>query len=1431
MLRCCSSLLCAVTSTEVTFRRALGSQSTLLDLIPVKKPMIEGSLRWFVEENIEVVLVSGVKGISPDAVTEHVRRRAVHLLRQYGEGDAVKGCQALRRCIEESRTVRGLLHRLDLQVRLRLWNSTTKVEGETLSPSPVSPARVADDIELQEECGETLYCSVYGTDAWEPYRHEQHIGDVSTSPSVPCVRELLREALRIVQGDAEMRGRRFAAAVCHEAHLLFSTGTSVTSLHDGTFFLWERASKGDGHFVVEDPALRCLECSTRYTVEMEFLHYEKDAIDTFGITAGTWLLHDDAENVEKRDVPLSMLKDKAGLLHRSRCSEVLSHQTEPLAESRIKSVEDAGSVVRMKTCKEGEFASTLLRSLCSQQILQTLLFYASTEMLCGRLAPVRAEDFVRSCGRLDVDCWLSERGQPITVPMAPRYLLHPDPLLFLLECLPLEFGTRGASSISVGSLRFECHLAITASGRMSTAVGGFSSAATAVSALVPWHLTTFRRPVVVEPAQHLQHKSQTLGSILAAADETRLTDSRGTSDESLQTTSPFAVETIDMEATLKKMGVVSGKFTQDFMEYCDAEGRSIFRFEHMDTLQGIERFVRRLRRSQSACFTSIFVYNNRRALSSIVWRAFAGITPHKLPPYMRRIRIPVPLVSGKFFAIRFFGLLEQEQREYALLSILERYSKDPAQWPLKGPLPCFFNRWRLTRGVIEAILRHDALFRYTLERASVQGQEGKFLLRFYSGDAKTHEAQLEEKRLLPQMRRCLVQYVARWDVQVPSVETNAFLLAEVRSNLSFTCRGFVASLLQNSELLQQKDRETSLELYIIEGVRIRLCAGSFAKQEEAKEVLSRMFLEQHFPELLPVVHQLQRVNGVLSRHTGGKEMLFHCCDNTSERRGYRWELQAVADDARTGTGTVTVLDAAEGASRLDALMALLDKVDCAREAAALYPVARKAKTPATPALVQTIEEYQALLAQRRGMQRITHDYDAERNVLTVRGISDHGDVAGNSATILCVIPLGEVGSVGDIMHRYYRRELGLTDPPLFKTPEELRAVPLKSMYDLCQIHFALPLPPLEDAIDASQEKTGWRVELRLPAKLFALQGLRNVEYVYWGRGKREGRRNVVCNFYMALHGDPPAAVRRILSEALSGGMPSTDSVPSSATVLPATDKRNDIAMNQHTPNNSGGGSSSSSSKAMMGAAGSGDYVKDNNATSRGMCVGQGDTCMYTELMGIICSHFRPHVGHDGVVEFRLSYITGFTGRYVSSSAQGGKWVDLFNVPFRTTIWLPLQLLAVLLSCARRLVPDEELEASLLRSASSWPSLFLDTAQSERRFCTTFLRRYLGLWTFEENDVGVQGEVPGSIYLVERIRRVRGGGFEASLSLLQTPLPPTVTTFSRTLASHRAATVPRAEANMWGAVLQHLPELNAVQPEDADKAVFRAIVRVATDMMV
>ncbi|RNF27260.1 uncharacterized protein Tco025E_00451 [Trypanosoma conorhini] len=1427
MLRCCSSLLCAAASTEVTFRRALGAQSTLLDLVPVKKPMIEGSLCWFVEENIEVVLVSGVKGISPDAVTEHVKRRAVHLLQRCGGGDAAQGCQTLRRCIEEARVTRSLLHRLDLQVRLRLWSSATGEAGEEEEAPlslPVPPTRAAADAGARGGGGGALHCSVYETDAWEPHRHQRHVREVSTSPSVPSLCDLLREALRIVRLDAEGKGRRFAAAVHQEAHLLFSTATSATAPHDGVPSLHEAASKRADRFFAKDPALRCLLCPTPYTVEMEFLLYGKDSRGSSGITAGRWLLHDEAENVERCDVPLATLKDKAGLLHRGRCSEVPRHQPEPIAESTIRSLEEAGDVVCVKSCKDGEFASALLRSLCSQPLLQSRIIHASAaEMLCGRFAPVRAGDFVRSCGRLDIDAWLSERGRPLTVPMAPRYLHHPNPLLFLQECLPLELGTRAALPACVGSLHFGYHLAITASGRVSTAVGGFISAAAAVSALLPWHLACPPRPAVAEAVHHPQHNSQPSGGFFAGTEEARPTGARGGApDEHLGTSSPVSVEAIDAEATLKGLGVVSGKVTQGVVEYSDAAGRSVLRFEQMDTLQGIERFVRCLRRSHSACFTTISVYSRKRASSTVVWGAFAGMAGQKLPPYVRRIRIPVPLVSGEFFAIRYCGLLELEQREYALLSILERYSKDPTRWPLRCPVPCFFNRWRLTRGILEALLRHDPLFRYTLERVSEQGQDGKFLLRLYSGDAKTHEAQLDEERLLPEVRRCLVQYAARWDVQVPPIETVAFLLGEVRKNLSFTCRGFVAALLHNSEVLQQRGREASLELHIIEGARIRLSVASCATQEAVKEALSRIFLEKQFPELLPAVHQLQRVNNVLARNPGGRETLFRCYDNASEGRGYRWELQALTDDA----GTVTLLEAAEGASRLDALAALLDKIDGAGEAPPLCPAASGAATSAAPALAQTIERYQALLAQRRGLRRVMHDYDVKRNLLTVRGLSDHAGAAGGNATVLRVIPLGEGVSVGDVLHRYYRGELHIVNPPPSKADEQLRLLPLPSIYKLCQAHFTLPLPPLEDALVASQEKGGWRVGLRLPAVLFALQGPQYVEYVYRGRGKQEGKRGVVRNFYLALHGDPPAAVRRILSEGLSADALPTDSLPPSASGAPTTHTRKVTVLNHHLLHKSNGGGSSCRGRAAD--AESGSCNKDEDATRPGMRVGRGDTCMYSEITGLICSQLRPHVGYDGVVECRLSYITGFTGRYVSTPAQHEKCVELFNVPFRATVWLPLQLLAVLLSCARRLVPDDELEALLLRRASSWPSLFLDTTQNERLFCTTFLRRYLGLWTFEENDVGAQVAVPGSLYLVERTRRIRAGCFEASLSLLQTPLPPSSTTFSRTLASHKAATTPRAETNMWGAVLQHLPELSAVQAEDADNAVLRVIMRHAVD---
>ncbi|KAF8300775.1 hypothetical protein TcYC6_0056660 [Trypanosoma cruzi] len=1424
MLRCCSSLFCAAVSTDALFRRAFGSQSILIDLIPVKKPMIEGSLSWFVEENIEIVLVSGVRGTCSDAVTENVKRTAVHLLQQCGDGDAVKGCHTVRRCIEGARATRNLLHRLDLQVRLRIWGPMVMMMmmmEESSSSSLPTKAAVAAKVRSEGERKGELHCSVYEADAWDPYRNERQIMDVSKSPSVQSLCDLLREALRILRRDAEVKGRQFALASCQEAKLLLTTATPVASIYSDICFPQGKIWGETGGAFSKDPVLRNLLCPTTYAVDMEFLRYERDDASAFGIIAGKWAIHDDAGNTERCDVPLMTLRDRAGLMHQGRCHELVRQETEILDDSAIKSLEDAGSFVRTKNLRDPEIVSTLLCSICSQPLLQILLFHVSCDILCGQLAPTKAEDFVASCGRVVIDAWLSEWGHPVTVPMAPRCLKYPNPFLFLQECLPLEFGTRAMMLASVGSLHFGYHLAVTAGGRVSTIVGGFSSAATALSTLFPWHVATPQRSfAVVEPTHHGQKNTQTSSNSQARKEEKGPSKSRKTSNEHAEATPSFVVEVIDMEATLRAMGVASGKFIQDVVEYSDASGRTLFRFEQMDSLQGIERFVKRLRRSQSPCFASIFVHNNKRAPALLLWRAFAGISAHKAPHYIKRIRIPIPLVSDEFFSIRFSGLLEMEQKDYALLSILERYSKDPKQWPLKRLSPCFFNLWRLTRGIIEAILRHDPLFCYTIKSASVEVQNNEFVLCFYSGDEKTHETHIKEKCFLQEVRRCFAQYAARWDIEVPSVETMAFAFMEIRKSLSISFRAFVTAFLQNSVMLLQKESKASLKLQIVDEVRINLCSASFAQNEPVKEMLSKTFLAEQFPEALPLVHLLQRAHTFLLPSTGEGETFFRCQD-TAERPGFRWELQKISG----GVENVTVLDAAEGSSRFEALKALLEKIAGKGEGESFRAALGKGKAvPTSLAFARTIEDYQEVLAQKLGMKKIIHEYDVKSKLLIVKGVYDKELATGTKESIIRVISLGKLCSVGDIIHRYYRRELHLANPPLLEDHEQLRTASLEWIYKLCQTHFALPLPPLEKSIVIQPENKGWKVVLRLPARLFALGISNYVEYAFWGRGKSEGKRGVLCVFYKAIYGEAREEVERVLSQAHCGEPFSRDGFSTFTKGSSTAEKRNNTVIPQQLQKSNNG------SRGIIAADGKSSSVKNGSGTARiGAVSNLGANCMYAEIMGLISSQFRPHVGYDGVVECHLSHITGFTGRYVCSPVQEGKLVGLFGVPLRATMWLPFQILAVLLSCARRLVPDEKLEALILRNAASWPSLFLDTAQSERLFCTTFLRRYLGLCIFEENDLDERAAVPGTLYLVERTRQIRVDCFEASLSLLQTPLPPSLTTFSKIIASHKAATISRAESTMWGIVLQQLPRLDAVQAEDFDKAFLQAVMRSANEI--
>ncbi|KAG8338837.1 hypothetical protein ERJ75_001164300 [Trypanosoma vivax] len=156
MFRHCLAQLCAATSVEVLFRRVMGQQSMALDVVPIKKPLVEGSLSWFIEEGIEIVLVSGVSSVSHETVTEEVKRRAMRLLQRCGDGDALHGCASVKRCMDRLAAVQLLLRRIDLQMRVQL--SSPDANG---SPTLLVGRTSYEDADNAS----ALHCRVYGTDS------------------------------------------------------------------------------------------------------------------------------------------------------------------------------------------------------------------------------------------------------------------------------------------------------------------------------------------------------------------------------------------------------------------------------------------------------------------------------------------------------------------------------------------------------------------------------------------------------------------------------------------------------------------------------------------------------------------------------------------------------------------------------------------------------------------------------------------------------------------------------------------------------------------------------------------------------------------------------------------------------------------------------------------------------------------------------------------------------------------------------------------------------------------------------------------------------------------------------------------------------------------------------------------------------------------
>nr|CCD11703.1 unnamed protein product [Trypanosoma congolense IL3000] len=433
----------------------------------------------------------------------------------------------------------------------------------------------------------------------------------------------------------------------------------------------------------------------------------------------------------------------------------------------------------------------------------------------------------------------------------------------------------------------------------------------------------------------------------------------------------------------------------------------------------------------------------------------------------------------------------------------------------------------------------------------------------------------------------------------------------------------------------------------------------------------------------------------------------------------------------------------------------------------------------------TIACYQRMLAEQRGFSHVVHEYDAASDTLTVKGFPKNGsNSSGDSPVVIRVVALKKRFPLIFSIHRYYRTELGLPDIPRRWDEGRMRILSIREIYKECDSHFSSPLPPEGDALTATHGKSGWTITLRLPSSLFELQTPKHLEFTHFSAGKHDGRRDVMCLFYRALHGtlnaqlmvDPPRP-------AGCGFKENANSTRTSA--------EGKLALPQARINS----------------------TKHDN--------------MYNTLQQLIKTSLKSHVGYEGRVECRLSYMSGITFKYISLASPESELVDLFHGYFHVDEWLPFQLLSALMSCARRLLTAPELEASLLDRSVTWPSLFLEGSSGERLFCTTFLRRYFGFHVYDADDVDELPSAPGTLYLVERTRSVtRGRGivqFEATLALLQAPHPPATSAFTKILSSHCNVTASRAQAGMWSQVSQRLVRQQAINTARAvDEAVIATV---------
>lgn len=567
------------------------------------------------------------------------------------------------------------------------------------------------------------------------------------------------------------------------------------------------------------------------------------------------------------------------------------------------------------------------------------------------------------------------------------------------------------------------------------------------------------------------------------------------------------VQLLDVAQSLRNHGVV--RCTLDCangrLNCLDEAGTCILHFGQMWRLEGIGRLLRFVSRDKQRAVYSPVTINPSTKLQTLLSHLLRGLFVNKpntkrrnTAPYMKKILIPMPLVENNGFTyLGFDTLVEQAELVRQIVSLARHCSADPSAWPLaEVPQALFFSLWPLTRGTLAGMAETLPAFAYTLKPAVKpvknspgSGRNGprvaevrdglELCLSFDgpqspSGVSKRREARAHLRagpHLLEDFHRALstfaetggataelVEGSGAAEPPLPergfaSVSTGAWeSLAHyaVPSRITAAHRRLaskvvVDNLLKNNVIYREDlaAGEHTLVLVVAAnwGVslaqlstdeaatspssswKVRLCSAFIDSTDATRTLAPAVAVIQEVGSHLDALELLasgvsdaNQYSGILPRRLA---YLCHLVDSPGDSRMVaEVHARAASDHGQQQLCSGTALLSSSGANRLEALMALLPKLHRLIEMqAALAPLApcrisqrgfntvtdssSASSSLRARASVLTYDALGAVIADRRRLHRVGHAYWEASKTLSIVGFADDARAGQLLAALQC----------------------------------------------------------------------------------------------------------------------------------------------------------------------------------------------------------------------------------------------------------------------------------------------------------------------------------------------------------------------------------------------------------------------------------------------